>query len=137
MFPRTLHRPAPADEAVYAREGEKALRVEKGSVSVVAEGDGEVVDLHARSDGLDFLVVDGADLAAKSETFDNHEGCSEEIGDDSEWVNGLVTTSDSGSGRKFPGSGSFHPTERGHDEYARLVMEQMPKPPSRGGGSGK
>jgi len=48
--------------------------------------------------------------------FAGHEICSSDS-----WINGLVAWSVSGSGRKFPGAGSFHPKAAGQREYAALV----------------
>jgi hypothetical protein len=48
--------------------------------------------------------------------FTGHEICSSDP-----WINGLITWSNSGSGLKLPGSGSFHPMLAGQQEYADLV----------------
>lgn len=46
------------------------------------------------------------------------------------WVNGITAPSSSGSGGgfPFPGSGSFHPTAAGQQYYADLINQRLTAP---------
>jgi hypothetical protein len=52
-----------------------------------------------------------------------HEACSEQL--DQEWINATVNWSDSGSGHKAPGTGSFHPKAVGHAAEAAVIKPAL------------
>jgi hypothetical protein len=64
----------------------------------------------AAGQGIDIHYVD------PSSGFSGHEICSA-----APWINGLISWSESGSGLKIPGAGSFHPKLAGQQEYAKLI----------------
>jgi hypothetical protein len=56
------------------------------------------------------------------QAFSNNEICNLDGSENSsQWINGLINWSKSGSGRQVPGAGSFHPRLPGQQEYAKLV----------------
>jgi len=54
--------------------------------------------------------------------FDGHEACD---GDNEQWINALLVSSESGSGATHPGAGSFHPKARGHQALRDVVEPLM------------
>lgn len=62
----------------------------------------------------------GVGFADPRRAFLNHEACSSV---DEQWINAVVAYSSSGSGRKVPGTGTFHPKARGHEAYADVVLK--------------
>ncbi len=76
-----------------------------------------ISEMHAAAGeaGVMFIDVRG--------TFETHEACTTEA---EEWINAGILYSSTGSGRDKPGSGSFHPNRRGHEEYHKVIAAFVP-----------
>jgi hypothetical protein len=66
----------------------------------------------------DAAAATGTDFVDVRSPFENHGACAPE----DEWINAVVAWSDSGSGLKVPGSGSFHPKAIGQSLYATTAV---------------
>ena len=77
-------------------------------------------NLAAVAAGLGVTVVD------PRTTFTGHEACGPSAGTSTEWINGVVNWSNSGSGWSVVGTGSFHPKAAGHSQEAALIKKVLP-----------